>query len=149
MKENHSIVKHTNDYMLRAITEKNGHEYHNFELKKSKKWNDHLHFSGNKTAESYRTAELLINSQRVEFDKVLNQLIKERIGPTNSCFTNMCGETHFVTSKAFGSDKTTSGSCSVNDIATAAKKATAAIKKTAKKPAVAAKAAVAATLSKT
>lgn len=50
-----------------------------------------LELSGNKTAKAVETAELMINAQREELDNVLNEIIHERFGLSNSCFTDQCG----------------------------------------------------------
>ena len=88
MKNNHNWVQHTMDYMLESITEQNNHEYYKFELKRDAQWMNQLSLSHNKTAHAYEAAEIIINSQRQELDNVLNQLIYEKFGPVNSCFTD-------------------------------------------------------------
>lgn len=83
------------DYMLQTLTDKDGDEYHKFQIKRNVEWLANLRLSGDKTAKAIHTAELMIDAQRDEIDNVLNKLIFERIGPNYSCFTDDCGtETH-------------------------------------------------------
>lgn len=64
LKDNHAMVQHTMDYMLRSMTERNSHEYHKFELKRDAQWMHDISFAGNKTAKSIEAAETIIDSQR-------------------------------------------------------------------------------------
>jgi len=50
------------DYMLASMAEKNGHEYHKFELKRDHEWMHDLSYSGNKTAKAIESAELIIDA---------------------------------------------------------------------------------------
>jgi hypothetical protein len=49
VEDNHSLVAHTMDYMLRSISTENNHEYHKFEIRKSQAWNYKLLYEGNRT----------------------------------------------------------------------------------------------------
>lgn len=94
MTENHSFVKNTMDYMLRAIVEQDQvDQYHRFELKRSRTWERELSYSNNKNETATMDAELLISNQRTEIDNLLNQLIYDRMGESNSCYTNSCNST--------------------------------------------------------
>lgn len=56
IKDNHSLVAHTNDFMLRSISTENKHDYHKFEIRKSQVWNHKLLYEGNRTANDIEAA---------------------------------------------------------------------------------------------
>jgi len=91
MTNNHDIVSHTQDYMLRTMMSKNSHTFHKFERNERSEWYNDVQFASNKTQHALDVAELIINENKAELDQVLNALITQKLGKYNSCFTDSCG----------------------------------------------------------
>ena len=98
LKHNHDHVENTMDYMLRTLLDHNDNSYYKFEARMSEEWLNTISLSSNKTAQAEQIAETIIQENKISLDQALNKLIKSKIGPHHSCFTDRCG--HIFTSES-------------------------------------------------
>lgn len=91
LKHNHNHVENTMDYMLRTLLDHNDDTYYKFEARMSESALHTLSLSSNKTQQAEQIAEMIIQENKIPLDQALTKLIKSKIGPHHSCFTDRCG----------------------------------------------------------
>jgi len=88
---NSESKEHTQDYMLNAIMGRKGHSLHKFNIKTSRAWEEELYTTWHRHTEISEQAQNMINENKEELHRVINQLIAEKFGIYHSCYTNFCG----------------------------------------------------------
>lgn len=83
--------EHTQAYMLNAIMGRKGHALHKFNIKSTRQWEEKFYTQWHRQTELSDLSLNMIEENKEELHRVLNQLISEKFGPYHSCYTNFCG----------------------------------------------------------